>query len=510
MPKAHTWDYDRSKARIDAEIEAVRDVEIADYAKKMSLLNLSKRRAVRMDAVHVYADILNLKEILGTTVTEGIRSHQRALRFLNQHYRAVHRILERCEAIQVDFHNQRLHSVVAWPYNSEDDAEAKRVRRAVAIAQLIIDVLKETGDDDEQIPNAVVAVGIDTGKALAVNNGRNGGREPLFLGCPANRAAKHAAADASGIYLTNEARAAIGLKAAPDTSRTALTQAQIEDCQDKAKLVVSKDSVVSEWRRDMRDSPIGKFEFSGHTPPMRTLDIASLTPKNSRRQELLSVYADIDGFTKYVSDNIEVNPEDVVRTLHVIRAELDFALSSDFEGRRIRFVGDCIHGVMCEGTAQTTYAEESISDATRAVGALRSSFDLALERLSHAKVKCGDLGLAIGFEFGPTSISRLGIKGSRVRCCVSRSVLQSEKEQSDCDGRETAIGPVAYKSASLAVREIFGTDRRIKDLDYAEATEQLAERGDKVATEARTVAHEDSSPAVIAGMDYAVRPHCGK
>jgi hypothetical protein len=31
-----------------------------------------------------------------------------------------------------------------------------RVRTAVAVAQLIIDVLKVTGDDDEQIPNAVV------------------------------------------------------------------------------------------------------------------------------------------------------------------------------------------------------------------------------------------------------------------------------------------------------------------------------------------------------------------
>ena len=36
------------------------------------------------------------------------------------------------------------------------------------------------------------ALGIDSGTALAVNNGRPGHREPLFFGQPANHAAKRA------------------------------------------------------------------------------------------------------------------------------------------------------------------------------------------------------------------------------------------------------------------------------------------------------------------------------
>ena len=43
-------------------------------------------------------------------------------------------------------------------------------------------------------------VGIDSGIALTVNNGRNGHREPLFLGDPANHAAKIASGgNSSGI-----------------------------------------------------------------------------------------------------------------------------------------------------------------------------------------------------------------------------------------------------------------------------------------------------------------------
>src|SRR5690606_12538409 len=101
-----------------------------------------------------------------------------------------HRILAGVEAIEVDFHNQRLHAVVAKPYGDE----ARRVHRAVAIAQLITDVLAETGEDgDDKIPAAAVRVGIDSGLALAVCNGRRGHTEPLFLGAPANLAAKRSA-----------------------------------------------------------------------------------------------------------------------------------------------------------------------------------------------------------------------------------------------------------------------------------------------------------------------------
>jgi class 3 adenylate cyclase len=189
----------------------VKTVEIVDYKRDMLLESIPTNKAYRVDGVHMYADILNLDAILATTAAEGERCHKRTLRFLNLHQRAVSRILTRCDARRVDFHNQRLHALVAKPYGTED--EKKRVCRAVAIGKLITDVLAETGDDDEDIPNAKVRIGIDTGKSLAVNNGRGGNREPLFLGAPANLAAKLASnLSAEGIFLTNTARKAAGLK----------------------------------------------------------------------------------------------------------------------------------------------------------------------------------------------------------------------------------------------------------------------------------------------------------
>jgi class 3 adenylate cyclase len=507
---ANAWNYDRAARHIDSKIDDVKTVVIKDYVRELSLENIPTNTAYRVDGVHLYADITNLGSILNVTQVEGETCHKRALHFLNLHYRAVDRILNQAEATRVDFHNQRLHALIAKPYNTEDDAEATRVCKAVEIAQLIIDVLAETGDDDEQIPSADVRVGIDTGKALAVNNGRSGNREPLFLGEPANHAAKLASnARQSGIFLTNEARVAINLPTVEKPLQTALTQAQIADCVETSDLGISKDDIIQDWRADLEKNPIGAFEFSRHTPPFCNIDIGKLTPANSRRQEAVSIYADIDGFTKYVGDHVDDSPEEVVRVLHVVRAELERVLSKEFQGRRVRFIGDCVHGLICEGTAHTTDEVATVSSATLLAGALRSSFDLALERLQEHGYEIGDLGLAIGFEYGPMTLTRLGLRNDRVRCSVSRGVLESENQQKRCSGTETAIGEAAYKVASEGVKALFGAQRKVKSLDFNEAAEALSEADDECAAKVKQAAYS-STPAILAASQREIRPYCGK
>lgn len=503
---ANTWKHDRAKTAIDARIKDVENVTVVDYTRTTSLQSIPTNKAYRLDGVHLYIDIVNFEEMLWSTDTEGETSHKRALLFLNLHYRAVHRVLADADAIRVDFHNQRLHAVIAKPYGT--DATGDRVDRAVAIAKLIVDVLSETGDNDENIPNAKVRVGIDTGKALAVNNGRNGYREPLFLGRPANIAAKLASNNkAVGIYLSNEARDAIDLDAIDVPAKTRLTEDEIAQCEENAQLALSKDSIVKEWRKDNENNPIGSFSFSRATPPLKNLDITVLTPGNSRRMDMVSVYADVDNFTAYVDSHIDDEAEDVVRCLHVIRAELDRVLTSDFYGRRLRFIGDCVHGHLLEGTAYTTDTDATISTAVLCAGGLRSSFDLALERLQDNGVDTDDLGLAIGFDFGPGSITRLGMQGSRVRCSTGRSVLLSEAEQKRCNGTQTAIGQSAYDDGPSSVRKLFGPSRRVPNLTYDVALEALAAEDDSTAKAARAVLYAAASPAIARAAETPFRPH---
>jgi hypothetical protein len=89
----------------------------------------------------------------------------------------------------------------------------------------------------------------------------------------------------TGIYLTNNARKAIGSLAVPNEDSTSLSASEIRDCQNKAKLGVTAEQIVKEWKEDLKNTPIGDFGFSAHTPPYSTLDIELLAAKNSRRQD---------------------------------------------------------------------------------------------------------------------------------------------------------------------------------------------------------------------------------
>jgi hypothetical protein len=472
-----SWEEDRAKQRISSRIDEVETVTIKDYVRTTDLNGLANGVAYRVDGVHMYIDILNVGEMLNVTAFEGETSHRRTLRFLNLHFRAVRDILLDVDAIEVDFHNQRLHAVFAKPY----DDEKARILKAVATAELVRNVLAKTGEDGEDpLPAAKTRIGIDSGKALAVNNGRRSSREPLFLGNPANQAAKRANGDVEGIFMTNTARVVVGWDKVLDVDATAVTEAQIVQAQDDADLAITADDVVKKWKKELADSPIGTFEFSRHTPPFRTIDLEVLTPGNSRRQESVSLYGDIDNFTRYVADRVDSDEDakHVVKTLHVLRGELDCVLYDDFAGKKIRFIGDCIHGILVEGTSQTTDDAETAKNAMLCAAAMRSSFNLALHELKKAGIDAADLGLAIGLEHGITSVTRLGVKGERVRCCISRSVLASEDEQLRCNGRQTAIGPTLNEHAPEAFQTLFGSTRRRADFDYPTALEALEPKTD--------------------------------
>ena len=94
-----------------------------------------------------------------------------------------------------------------------------------------------------------------------------------------------------------------------------------------------------------------------------------------------------DNFTAYGSANVssDENSKHVVRVLHVLRSELDAVLHEDFAGKKVRFIGDCVHGLMVEGTAYETDSEETVRNLTLCAAAMRSSFNLALEKLRSAR-----------------------------------------------------------------------------------------------------------------------------
>lgn len=62
-------------------------------------------------------------------------------------------------------------------------------------------------------------------------------------------------------------------------------------------------------------------------------------------------------------------------------------------------IGDCIHGILIEGTAATTDDAETAKNAMLCAAAMRS-FAVALKELEAEGIDVGNLGLAIGLEHG--------------------------------------------------------------------------------------------------------------
>lgn len=504
------WSRDKSLARIEGFLESVPQANVAvrrfnDEAlaarraavrllkehqgkEEPLLFNVSPREAILVDGVHVYVQLIDYHNVLldPNLGYETEASHSRLLAMLHLHYSGCDRVAETFEAQRVDYHGPRMHAVVVTPTGNARE----RARRALAFAFMLKRTIDEASNrfGDGRFRTRV-RIGLDSGPAVAVNSGRSSEPEPLFLGNPANYAAKLAEGNQEGIFLSDRMRKDLGMfgvgglqeqRAANVAGQTPLILSETRSHpDDQSDVVLTNDAALEDVMRKLLESPqlayvasSATFSFHHHEPPLRSVKFVDLSPSNSIRMPLTSIFADLDKFTAYVDAAIaQGRVKELVSNLHVLRKEFEATLRDDFHGRKVRFIGDCLHGVHAEGTRTSTDEADSVRSAVRAAAGLRSSFELCqdiLPGISH-------LGLAIGIELGSTPMTRLGIRGDRsVRCAVSKAISQSEALQSICDGVQTALGPKALAAAPAAIRRLFDSDGIASGLDFDAVEEHVA------------------------------------
>lgn len=447
------------------------------------IFDVKPSEAVLVDGVHVYVHLVDFHEQILDASNETEEGHRRLLQTLHVHYTACDAIAEEFEAQRVDYHGARMHAVIVTPA----DDEAGRLERAFRFADALKRTIEEIGETlSRGRYRTRVRIGIDSGPAVAINGGRGNEPEPLFLGSPANYAAKLAEGEEPGIYPSSRVRRSLNAplhRADLATERANALPAWAAGASvGGRRLFASAESVETATLRVRTDLAEGAnvpyFAFHRHEPPLRGIDFRSLSPSNAVRMELMSVFGDLDGFTAYVDACIASGGiGDMVASLHVIRGELAATLRDDAGGRKVRFIGDCIHGVIAEGTRHDTDADSSIRSAVAAAAGMRSSFELCREVLPGLD----HLDIAIGLEFGSAPICRVGLRGERsVRCCVGKAVSASEALQRSCDETLAArrrsraltrIGPRAERSASPQIRRIFDEEGVAAGLDYASFVE---------------------------------------
>ncbi|HEX8482990.1 MAG TPA: adenylate/guanylate cyclase domain-containing protein [Allosphingosinicella sp.] len=461
-------------------VEARRSSGQSNPLAREALISIPRNRAIVVDAVHVYARLSNYDDYRLENGVETEDSHKRALNFLHLHYAAVDRLVQDMGAQRVDFHGGRLHCVVVDPVNNE----RARVLKALALAFRLIEFTRRASSDiagGNYTPT--LKVGVDTGKCVAINSGTGCEQEPLFLGAPANYAAKLAAGDGQGVFPSNRVRTLFALATFPGLSeeraypvtRMIFDQLRVQGqisgfdlSEGFADEGGQYERLVEGWRADLRTQRAatgGKsaFVFHAHTPPLNSIDYASLSPGNSIRMPVASIFADLGGYTAYIDRCLAAGrPEAAVRALHVLRGEFHNVLKRDFQSRKVRYIGDCMHGILAFGAPSNVDLARTTVEALKCAGGLYSSFELVQRMLGGID----DLGLAIGVEVGTTPISRIGIRGDRgVRVASSTATIQSQIEQERIVGSGLALGPEAFGHLSFSARRHF-PERRQDSFDY--------------------------------------------
>lgn len=501
-----TWSQQTARARIEQHRHAVPQtaVTVEDYAAFVDsrrrtialaeslgqpgepIWRVGRNRAVVTHGVHIYANLVGFNDKLMDAGRETEASHERAMQFLHLHYCACDALIAAFDIQRVDFHGGRLHAVVLSPAGSA--GESARIAKALAFAGALIQMVDRASDRYGSEFRTGVRIGLDSGPAVAINSGSRGEPDPLFIGSPANHAAHLAVGDQPGVFVSarvERARILGDLQPGqgPIRIRDEIIARSLESSVEIRGAYLGGrnrlDEAFSRFTADrdaLKEASGGirpaSFVFHYRPPPLRTLDFTDHPPSRAVRMPVASVFADIAGFTAYVDRSIQAGRvAEAVSNLYIIRAELTDVLQQDFAGRKVRYIGDCLHGLIAEGDTRYTDERRTVRSAILAAGAIRSSFNLCQAVLPGLEVL---EGIAVGVELGWTPICRIGLSGdASVRCSSSKATCVSESVQSDCSGRQTAIGDRAYSEADARVRYLFGAAHRVDNLDYPTALAQL-------------------------------------
>lgn len=492
------WNYQRASVRIGELIERRPAVFVEGLEARRrflsesrataasaqdALISIPRDRALMVDGVHVYARLSNYDDYRLEDGRETEFSHKRALSFLHLLYGAMDRVVQEFGAQRVDYHGARLHCVVVEPVGNE----SARILKALVLAEALQGLVRLANEEIARFDyEPRLKIGVDSGKCIAINDGKGCEQEPLFLGSAANYAAKLADGAGKGTFLSNRVRSIVGLphlhRGLEDERSFPLSRGQLNEFRTRAYVggfdlpghlladQVQLSRLIREWQGDIREQRAASggassFQFHAHTPPLRSIDYGRLSPSNSIRMAVASIFADLDGYTAYIDRCMASGRGgEAVRALHVLRGEFHNVLRNDFESRKVRYIGDCMHGILAFGTVGDVDLRRTAREAVKCAAGLQASFEIVQQRLGGLQ----ELGLATGIEVGETPVSRIGIRGDRsVRVASSTATIQSQAEQERIERSGIAVGPAAFELLSYSERRYF-SDRTRRGVDYDE------------------------------------------
>jgi class 3 adenylate cyclase len=448
-----TWNKEISLNRVGKNDHSDDEINIDDLVRTKDFYTLGKKDVRRVQGAHMYVDISNFHDAVENAGDDKDKQ-KKLLRAASVLRKGQAEIFDENEVGQIQLQSARQHALCFKPYDSEEETkEAERAKRAVIAAITQHSYLYESFNPvfKDDVGNFEAATGIDAGKSHVTNIGYKGERELISIGTCANMGAK--VIDQSknnSITITKDVYDLLPdcLKKHFSQSRTVsktityqatgLLWGSYPELADD--LSVSFDAEKLKKKVEERKGELALSDMR-ITEAEVLIDIDTLAEKNSKRTSAVAIYADLDGFTKYVqeSESDDEKIKSLVRKLHMIRHEFHSVMKKDYNGLVIQHQGDCIVGIMHLPSGDN-FDKRCNAGLDIAIG-LQSSMEHVLnEKLGDTK----EIHVGIGLDVGKNLVTRLGKKGEREVIVLGKKVSSAERLQRATSGKKIHISKALY------------------------------------------------------------------
>lgn len=448
-----SWNKQRSANRIRQHLQSMQPTNVSNLTKKMDLEHIvSENQCKRIFGVHVYATLTNFAQ-LASSPPEG-NGYKDWIIALHLYQQEVSHIVEEIFGGHfVHFQSTKVHALLYQPLRDPSALAAHAVLLQYVLRDFVQDVFHPIFPRYEK---TMLASGTDLGTTIATSNGLRNDRELRFIGSAANYAAKIIDPCDECPRITQEVYYALPKELqnlchpVGTLLNTPLYILRVPEQGLLARLLHAYDI---KWRREDRmqhllqeRQRLSLAPITTHTEAPLT-DLNELSIFNNRRVFAASLFADVSGFTRYITEAEKNGTQaQALRVLHAIREEMACIVRLDFPGLRVQFQGDRV---------QALFAGKEQKVAQRAVQAaigLQSSMEGPIkEYLSQA---C-PLHLAIGIDLGWTLVSRLGIRKYRDPICIGQPVERAAAFEEASEGGQIAISRRLYQALPADLKLYF-------------------------------------------------------
>jgi class 3 adenylate cyclase len=431
-----SWNSQRSEDRIRKHLESMGEIDVAPLRKEANLEQLLSETTCRdIYGAHVYIHLSNFSHL--ASVKDPTEDYYKCLiQAVHIYERAITRIVADLGGVLIHFQGPKLHALFYRPIEQGEQLATRALLLQLILKDFVKTIFNPTFPDGEDF---TIAGGADLGNAIGTMDGINGERELLFLGSPANHAAK-IISSAHRLRLTQQLYNALphDLKAlcfqADDGGPyqvQSVPSTTLDTLLNTHGLIWNRARSARQLQNDKAQFPLETIRYSAAET---LIDLDQLSIFNNKRVCAASIFADISGFTRYI-DTARSHEEiqTALKVLHVIRKETARIITTDFDGLRIQYQGDRIQGLFHLPQGQEKTIVKKVVEA--AIG-LQSAMEYPLKAcLPQAQ----DLRLSIGIDMGTTLVSKLGARGQRDRICLGEAVERAAQFEERSAGGQIAI-----------------------------------------------------------------------